>query len=195
MSIVEKRDFTILIVDDDEIVRDAVSSLLKEEGYSVMSAVDGLDAIRVLRVEDIHLVITDLRMPGADGIEVLKYALRSMPDIAVVILTAYGTLNTALDAIKEGAYDYLTKPFKIKEIVLLVEKVFKRARLITENRELRKSLKDAYRDINLMKTVVGSNNPEIITSWTEKIEHLKNAGVIAQQDADILKERLIGKDV
>jgi two-component system response regulator PilR (NtrC family) len=188
---VEKRDFRILVADDDEIVRDAVSSLLSGEGYSVLSAVDGLDAMGVLRVEDINLVISDLRMPGADGSEVLRYAVRNNPDIVVIILTAYGTLDTALEAIKEGAYDYLTKPFKIKEIILLVEKVFRRAGLINENRELKKNLRDAYRDIRLMRTVVDSNNPQIITAWIEKIEALKSTKVITQQDAEILKERLI----
>jgi len=187
----EKRDFHILIVDDDEIVREAISSLLSEEGYSVLSAMDGLDAMRVLRAESMDLVITDLRMPGADGDEVLKYAVQNDPDIVVVILTAYGTLDTALNAIKDGAYDYLTKPFKIQEIILLVEKVFRRAQLIRENRELKKSLRDAYRDINLMKTVVSSNNAEITTAWIERIETLKSSNVITHQDAEILKERLI----
>jgi len=188
---VEKREFHILIVDDDEIVREAIRSLLLEEGYTVLSAKDGIDAIKILRAEDMHLVITDLRMPGADGSEVLKYAVKSDPDIVVVILTAYGTLDTALNSIKDGAYDYLTKPFKIQEIILLVEKVFRRAQLIRENRELKKSLRDAYRDINLMKTVVSSNNADITTAWIEKIETLKASDVITHQDAEILKERLI----
>jgi len=188
---VEKREFHILVVDDDEIVREAISSLLSDEGYTVLSARDGIDAITILRVEEMDLVITDLRMPGADGNEVLKYAVKNDPDIVVVILTAYGTLDTALNSIKDGAYDYLTKPFKIQEIILLVEKVFRRAQLIRENRELKKSLRDAYRDISLMKTVVSSNNAEVTTAWIEKIETLKASDVITHQDAEILKERLI----
>jgi DNA-binding NtrC family response regulator len=188
---VDKREFHILVVDDDEIVREAISSLLSEEGYTILSAKDGMDAITILRTEDMDLVITDLRMPGADGNEVLKYAVKNDPNIVVVILTAYGTLDTALNSIKDGAYDYLTKPFKIQEIILLVEKVFRRAQLIRENRELKKSLRDAYRDINLMKTVVSSNNAEITTAWIEKIETLKTSNVITHQDAEILKERLI----
>ena len=187
----EKREFHILVVDDDEIVREAISSLLSEEGYTVLYAKDGIDAIKILRVEDMDLVITDLRMPGADGNEVLKYAVKNDPDIVVVILTAYGTLDTALNSIKDGAYDYLTKPFRIQEIILLVEKVFRRAQLIRENRELKRSLRDAYRDINLMKTIVSSNNAEITTAWIEKIETLKASDVITHQDAEILKERLL----
>jgi two-component system, NtrC family, response regulator PilR len=188
---VDKREFHILVVDDDEIVREAISSLLSEEGYAVLSAKDGIDAISILRVEDMDLVITDLRMPGADGDAVLKYAVKNDPDIVVVILTAYGTLDTALNSIKDGAYDYLTKPFKIQEIILLVEKVFRRAQLIRENRELKKSLRDAYRDINLMKTVVSGNNAGTTTDWIEKIETLKASDAITHQDAEILKERLI----
>ena len=187
----EKKEFHILVVDDDEIVREAISSLLSDEGYTVLSAKDGIDAITILRVEDMDLVITDLRMPGADGNEVLKYAVKNDPDIVVVILTAYGTLDTALNSIKDGAYDYLTKPFKIQEIILLVEKVFRRAQLIRENRELKKSLREAYRDINLMKTVVSSNNAETTTALIDKIETLKASDVITHQDAEILKERLI----
>jgi len=188
---VEKKELRILIADDDDIVRDAISSLLTDEGYSVLSAVDGIDAISVLRIQDIDLVITDLRMPGADGYEVLRYAVKSNPDITVIMLTAYGTLDTALNAIKDGAYDYLTKPFKIQEILLLVEKVFRRAQLIQENRELKKSLRDAYRDINLIRTVIRSSDPGIATSWIDKIETLKSANAISYQDAEFLKERLI----
>jgi DNA-binding NtrC family response regulator len=186
-----KNDFRILIADDDEIVRDAISSLLAEEGYSVLSAKDGLEAVKVLRVEDIDLVITDLRMPGADGYDVLRYAVKNDSDIVVVILTAYGTIDTALSAIKDGAYDYLTKPFKIQEIILLVEKVYRRAQLIQENRELKKSLKDAYRDINLINTFIKNNNPNVTMSWIKKIETLKADNVITCQDAEILKDRLI----
>ena len=99
-----KKAFGILVADDDEIARDVINSLLSNKGYTVFMAKDGLDAIRVMRREEIRLVITDLRMPGADGIEVLKSALRINPPMAVVILTAYGTPDTTLHAMKEGAY-------------------------------------------------------------------------------------------
>ena len=187
----DKKDFKILVADDDEIVRDVISSLLSREGYSVVAARDGFDAIRILRIEDISLVITDLRMPGTDGLEVLRYAVRNNPDITVVLLTAYGTLDTALEAITEGAYDYLTKPFKVQEIIILAEKIFKRSELIYENRELKKHLRDTYRDINLIKTVAGSNNPEITIAWLERIERLKTMNILTNQEADILKERLV----
>ncbi len=168
----EKKDFRILVADDDEIARDVITSLLKREGYAVLSALDGLDAIRILRVEDIGLVITDLRMPGADGIEVLKYAVRSNPDIAVVILTAYGTLDTTLEAIKEGAYDYLTKPFKGQEMILVADRAYNRMVLLQDNKELTRHLRETYRDMEILKNVVARGHPEVTPLWLERIERL-----------------------
>ncbi|MBA4373188.1 MAG: hypothetical protein C0402_10050 [Thermodesulfovibrio sp.] len=190
----EKKDFRILVADDDEIARDVITSLLQRTGYSVVSAHDGLDAIRVLRIEEVGLVITDLRMPGADGIEVLKYAVRTNPDIAVVILTAYGTLDTTLEAIKEGAYDYLTKPFKGQEIILVADRAFQRMTLINENRELTRHIRDTYRDIEVLKNVAAAGNPEVTTNWLERIARLNAMGVLTENELQILKERLIKGD-
>jgi two-component system response regulator PilR (NtrC family) len=191
---VDKKDFKILVADDDEIARDVISSLLSREGYPIVSAQDGIEAIRLLRMEKINLVITDLRMPGADGIEVLKHAVSSSPESAVVILTAYGTLDTTLEAIKQGAYDYLTKPFKIEEIIFLADKAFKSAVLVQENRELTKLLRDTYRNIEITKTVVRSNNPEMISEWMERIERLKTINILSNHEAGLLKERLVKGD-
>ncbi len=187
----DKRDFRIIIADDDDIVRDVITTLLSREGYSTASFRDGLEAMDRLRVEDVHLVITDLMMPGANGIEVLKYAVRSNPDIAVVILTAYGTLDTTLEAIKEGAYDYLTKPFKTQEIIILAARAFQKAQLLADNRELKKNLRETYRDLELLRTVAASNNPEVTTGWLERIEKLKSMNVLQDHEADVLKERLV----
>lgn len=187
----EKKDFRILVVDDDEIARDVVSSILAREGYPVITAMDGTDAIRMLTFENVNLVLTDLRMPGAGGIEVLKHAIRSNPDVSVVILTAYGTLDTALEAIKEGAYDYLTKPFKIQEILILAERAFRKTALIDENKELVRHLRDTYRDMEIIRTVSDSYHPEITAGWLERIERLKEMKVISAQDSDILKKRLV----
>ena len=186
-----KKDFHILIADDDEIAREVIAAILAREGYAVVPVQDGLEAINRLRTQDIQMVITDLMMPGADGIEVLKYAVRADPDIAVVILTAYGTLDTTLEAIKEGAYDYLTKPFKTREISIIVERAYQRSLLIMDNRELKKNLRDTYRDMELLKTVAGSGNPDVTTSWLERIEKLRNMNVLLSDEAEVLKERLV----
>ncbi len=186
----DKKDFKILVADDDDIVRDVITTLLSREGYTVASFSDGLEAINRLSVEDVHLVITDLVMPGANGIEVLKYAVRSNPDIAVIILTAYGTLDTTLEAIKEGAYDYLTKPFKTQEIVIPTDRAYQKAQLIAENQVLKKNLRDIYRDLMLLKRVTASSEPEVTARWLERIEKLKGMNVLLSQEAEILKENL-----
>jgi DNA-binding NtrC family response regulator len=187
----EKNNFRILVADDDDIARDVITTLLSRDGFSVTSVTDGLEAISVLRIDDVHLVISDLMMPGADGIEVLRFAVRSNPDIAVVILTAYGTLDTTLEAIRAGAYDYLTKPFKAQEISILAERAFQRGQLIEDNRELKKNLRDTYRDLELLRNITASNNPEVTTGWLERIEKLKTMNVLLAQEADVLKERLV----
>lgn len=186
-----KRDFKILVADDDEIALDVVSSLLSKEGYPVLTAKDGIEAIAILRRENIGLVITDLRMPGADGIEVLRNAVRIDPNMAVVILTAYGTLDSALEAMEEGAFDYLTKPFKVQEILIIAARAFKRAMLLEERRELIKLLRDTYRDLEIVKGISISNNLDIQLSWIERLESLKRMDVITEEEANILKERLV----
>lgn len=186
-----KRDFKILVADDDEIALDVVSSLLSKEGYPVLTAKDGIEAIAILRRENIGLVITDLRMPGADGIEVLRNAVRIDPNMAVVILTAYGTLDSALEAMEEGAFDYLTKPFKVQEILIIAARAFKRAMLLEERRELIKLLRDTYRDLEIVKGISISNNLDIQLSWIERLEGLKRMDVITEEEANILKERLV----
>ena len=187
----DKQAFLILVADDDEIARDVITMLLSREGYAVTAVNDGLEAINRLKTGEFHLVITDINMPGADGLAVLRYAVRSSPDIAVVILTAYGTLDTTLQAIKEGAYDYLTKPFKTQEITILAERAWQRARLIADNSELRRSLRETYRDMELLKTVSASNNPEVTTGWLERIEKLKTMNILLANEAEVLKERLV----
>jgi two-component system, NtrC family, response regulator AtoC len=187
----EKKDFKVLVVDDDDIARDVITTLLARDGFSLSHVADGLEAINYLRIEDVHLVITDLMMPGADGIEVLKFAVRSNPDVAVVILTAYGTLDTTLEAIKAGAYDYLTKPFKALEISILAERAYQRAQLIDDNLELKKNLRDTYRDLELLKDITSSNNPKVISGWLERIAKLKTMNVLLAQEANVLIERLV----
>ena len=187
----DKQAFLILVADDDEIARDVITMLLSREGYVVTAVNDGLEAINRLKTGEFHLVITDINMPGADGLAVLRYAVRSSPDIAVVILTAYGTLDTTLQAIKEGAYDYLTKPFKTQEITILAERAWQRARLIADNSELKRSLRETYRDMELLKTVSASNNPEVTAGWLERIEKLKTMNILLAYEAEVLKERLV----
>ena len=186
-----KQDFKILIVEDDDVVREVVSEILSKEGYSAFTARDGLDAIRMLMIEDMHLVLTDLKMPNADGIEVLRQAVKNNPDCAVIILTAYGSLDSALDALKEGAFDYLTKPFKIQEVLFAVEKAYKRRQYINERNELKQYLRDTYRDLEIIRKVAGGSEPLMTISWIERIDKLANLNILSPHEAAILKERLV----
>lgn len=186
----EKRDFRILIADDDEIARDVISSLLAREGYPVLSARDGLAAIALLTDNDIRLVITDLKMPGADGLEVLKYAVRKNPDIAVIILTAYGTLDTTLEAVREGAYDYLTKPFKGQEIIIHAERARERALLLHQNRELKQHLREIFADgdvVACMAACAGRHADPL----KERFVRLAELTARTPDEAQRIRERLV----
>ncbi|MCX7913857.1 MAG: response regulator [Thermodesulfovibrionales bacterium] len=189
-----KENFKILIAEDDDIVREVLSSILSKEGYSVCTAKDGLEAIRMLIVEDFHLVITDIKMPQADGITVLKEAIKNNPDCAVVILTAYGSLDSALNAIKEGAFDYLTKPFRIQEVLFVTDKAYKRSLNLEEQRQLKKYLRETYRDLQLIKKVSKNNDPDLIISWIERIDKLVGLNILSPTEGAILKERLVTGD-
>ncbi len=106
----------VLVVDDEEIVQSLVRDALEDEGHSVRTASNGSEAVEILNTDDIQLLITDIRMPGMDGIELTRLAREQNPAIGVVFITGYATLNSAKDAIKQGALDYVMKPFELSEI-------------------------------------------------------------------------------
>lgn len=111
---------TILIIDDEKGVGDILKKVLAQDGYDVHSVTRGEDGIKFINGRDVHLVILDIKMPEMDGIEVLQKIQETKKNIVVIMLTAYGTLNTAREAMKLGAYDYITKPFDnefVKEMV------------------------------------------------------------------------------
>jgi len=167
---VNKSEFRILIAEDDEIVRDVIVKFLTGEGYPVVTASDGIAALKLIRLEDVKLVLTDLRMPGADGMEVLRSAIQMNPRIAVVLLTAYGTLDTALEAMKEGAYDYIVKPFVMQQLLLVVRNAYRMASLMEENEKLSNHLKEIYRQLEALKDNgrnKSSDTPERIARMRE----------------------------
>ncbi len=114
---------TILVVDDEKSVRLMLTSMLKPLGYEVKTAVNGEDALKRLAEADFDLILLDLRMPGMDGLTVLRRVAELRPDIQVVIVSAYGTVECAVEAIKLGAVDFIQKPFAPQEIRELVERV------------------------------------------------------------------------
>ncbi|MGA2955773.1 MAG: sigma-54 dependent transcriptional regulator [Thermodesulfobacteriota bacterium] len=132
----------ILLVDDHKPFRDSLAKILGGEGFRVFPANDGEEALDILRKEFIHLVLTDLKMPKMDGVELLKVAKTIRPEIEVILITGYATVDTAVTAMKEGAYDYIQKPFKPREILKLVRKAVEKQSLVLENRMLQERIKD-----------------------------------------------------
>ncbi|MEJ2639570.1 MAG: FAD-dependent oxidoreductase [Desulfosarcinaceae bacterium] len=116
--------FRILVVDDEEILRESLKAWLEETGYTVSTAASGADALAQLEGDAFHLMFTDIKMPGLSGVELLELALAKQPDLAVVMMTAYATVDTAVDTMKFGALDYLTKPFEPQDILQMAARVY-----------------------------------------------------------------------
>ena len=132
----------ILVVDDHKNFRDSLVKILQGEGLRAFPANDGEEALDTLRREKIHLVLTDLKMPKMDGVELLKVAKTIRPEVEVILITGYGTVDTAVKAMKDGAFDYIEKPFKPREILKLVRKAMEKQSLVLENRMLQERIKD-----------------------------------------------------
>ena len=141
----------ILIVDDDKTIADILKDLISDTGRSVDVYYDGLAAVESIQNNFYDLIIVDLVMPRVGGLDILKYAKKINPDVIVIIITGYASLETAIMAIKEGAYDYIRKPCKLEEIKIAVENAIDRIKLNRENRELLKKLQDAYHELMVLK--------------------------------------------
>jgi len=145
-----KEKARILVVDDEEIVRDSLSGWLMEDGYSVETAPDGGVAVERIRAEPWAVLLVDLKMPGIDGLQVLEEARKIQPETPLIIMTAYATVDTAVQAMKMGAYDYLVKPFEPEELSLMMKKLIAQQDLMRENILLKKALKQQYRFRDLL---------------------------------------------
>jgi len=133
-------EFLVLIVDDEAPQREMIGGFLKKQGFGVALAGGGQEALEVIRRGPVDLVLTDLRMPQMSGVELLAEVKKRNPEIPVVVMTAYGSVESAVSAMKAGAYDYLSKPIDLDDLLHLVQKVQERQHLIAENRELKERL-------------------------------------------------------
>jgi DNA-binding NtrC family response regulator len=134
----------LLIVDDELIVRESLGNWLKEEGYSVDTSDNGLDALKKLESKGYDLVIADIKMPGMDGIELLERCKKLDPDLQVCVITAYASIDTAVQAMKKGAFDYIVKPFNPEDVSQIIRRALKFKMLEKENILLRKELEKKY---------------------------------------------------
>src|SRR5687767_14305644 len=174
----------ILIVDDQEMMRDSLAATLAREGHEVVACTDGPLAVTRLGSTKFELMITDLKMPKMTGIELLQEAKRLRPEMPVVLMTAFATVNTAVEAMKLGAYDYIQKPFDGDEIKLLVERTLEHNRLRLENQALR-----SMTEMNVARPLIGGSG--VMTEVRQRVE------LVAKSNATVLVcgESGTGKEV
>jgi DNA-binding NtrC family response regulator len=177
-----KKRAKVLVVDDEDVIRESLRDWLTNTGYEVFTAENGQQALEIIKREGLRIVIADLVMPVMDGIELLKQAKKLSPDIKVIIITAYGSIPNALAAIREGAYDYIEKPFCPERVEILIEKLVERQKLIEENLSLQKKL---------FENVINKSSPlERELRQVEK-EHILN--ILAQTKGNYAKAaRVLG---
>jgi len=168
----------ILVVDDEAIMRESLRDWLSDVGHQVLTAGNGFQALEIIEKEKPGIVIADLVMPGMDGIELLKKAKETSPNIEVIIITAYGSIPTAINAIREGAYGYIEKPFCPDQAELLIDKLVEHQKLIEENISLRQKLED-------------SNRFENIIAKSPKMQQVIEAIKIVAELADLPQQTLV----
>src|ERR1043165_3482869 len=127
----------VLVVDDEPAIVESLTKIFRREGFTVLSATDGTQGLDVLRKHRVGVLLTDLMMPQTSGMDLLRAAKTIAPETEVVLMTAYGTVETAVDAMKEGAYDFVTKPLKRAHVVRIVRNALEKQSLLVENRSLK----------------------------------------------------------
>jgi two-component system response regulator PilR (NtrC family) len=145
-----ERIMRILIVDDEEVLRDVLDAVLRREGFDIVTAASGEEALNVLDTEEIDLVILDVMLPGISGIDTMRAIRIANPHLPVIIITAFSSIDGAIDAMKQGAFHYIPKPFKNEEVVLTVNKALEQRRLSSENERLKAELSDRYAYSNII---------------------------------------------
>ncbi len=141
---------TILIVDDEKNYLTILSAVLEDEGFEVLTAIGGREALEVHKTSDLDLIVTDMKMPAMDGIELLENIKSVDPDLPIIMMTAHGTVDKAVEAMQKGAYSYILKPFDNERLVIYVKKAISMYQVVKENRRLRDAVESQYRFGNII---------------------------------------------
>ncbi|KIH76953.1 two component, sigma54 specific, transcriptional regulator, Fis family [Geoalkalibacter ferrihydriticus] len=152
-----KNTTQVLVIDDEAHNRQALSMLLKHSGYQVQSAVSGEDALEIMQETPFEIIITDLFLPGVSGIDILKRVKEDSPYTSVILITGNASAETAVEAMKEGAFDYITKPFNFEKLKVIVAKAVEKSRLVAENLYLRQQLRGKYKFDNIIGNSLAMN--------------------------------------
>lgn len=156
----------VLIIDDDEAILDSCTQVLEKDGYSVKGARDGEQGLKIFNSESFHLVLLDLKLPGLDGIEVLGHIKKENPETPIIIMTGYASVESAVEAMKLGAFDYMAKPFSPKELRVNIRKALNNRKMLMENLYLRKEL-EAKSEFDL---VVGKSEAmEVVLDMVKRV--------------------------
>nr|HPG58077.1 sigma-54 dependent transcriptional regulator [Candidatus Wallbacteria bacterium] len=167
---IKASNYSILVVDDEEIMRNGLCEPLAAMGYDVSGVASAEAALKYLEDKTPGIIITDLRLPGMSGMDLLTRILEKKPHTAVLVMTAYGSVETAVDAMKKGAFDYITKPFSFDEIQVMIEKMSEKLDLLIENEKLRTELKGKYR----LDNIIGKSSK--MQAMYELIEKVSSSG-------------------
>ncbi len=177
--------YTILIIDDEKNIREGLAMALEDEGYEILTAGDGKSGLDMALKEDVDLVITDLKMPEISGEEVLQQVISKRPGVPVIVLTGHGTVETAVEAMRVGAYDFLTKPLDLDRLFLLVKRALQNRQLVLQHRELLEQIEKA----KSFENIIGKS-----TSMAKVFEDIKK---VAPTKASVLitGETGVGKEL
>ena len=178
----------VLIVDDEKLMRISLESQLKKEGYSVKSVDNALDGLKMVKSEEYDVVVTDLRLSGMSGIDFLKEIKKHNQEIIVVIMTAYGTLESAVSAIKEGAYDYIAKPFSTDELIIKLQRALYYKNTTAEVNRLRREIQSEFEFGN----IIGKS--EAMKKVLETVQSVsdRDATVLIRGESGTGKEKIAG---
>src|SRR3990172_4465371 len=163
----------VLVVDDEKSQRDIVKTILQAAGYDVEAAANGQQACELYRTGDFDVVLTDLKLPDTDGLSIVDQLFQIQPLGCLIIMTAHGSIDSAVEAMKKGAFDYLTKPLDREQILIVLKRAFDKVQLLKENRLLQQQLEERFR----LDNIIGRHNK--MQEIFQIIKKISNSNVTA----------------